>query len=75
MSDAPQDESRPYSNIRDFLGYLVGKRVVDITQQDKEDWEERGESFIQIMFEDGSFVQFMNVEGFYDSGEQFSSNT
>jgi hypothetical protein len=49
-----------YATIRDkeFLGDLIGKRVVDITQHDEDEWSETGESYIMLMFEDGLFVKF-----------------
>lgn len=43
-----------FSNIRDILGELIGKRLVDITQHD--DAEE--DSFVELMFEDGLYLKF-----------------
>lgn len=42
-----------YSNVRDFLGGLVGKRVLDVSQHDREEFAETRQSYIMLMFEDG----------------------
>lgn len=47
-----------YSNIRDIIGGIIGKRVLDVTQHDKEEFESGTESYVQIMFEDGQWVKF-----------------
>lgn len=46
-----------YSNIRELLGDVIGRTVVDITQHDKEQFEEEG-SFVQLHFDDGSYLKF-----------------
>jgi hypothetical protein len=57
-----------YANIRDILGHLVGKRIVDITQHDKEDFEADGRSFVCLMFDDGNTATFyVGEEGFSHS--------
>lgn len=66
MSESSK-EYEGYSTIRKVLGHMIGKRIVDVTQHDQEDWDERGESFIQLMLEDGSYVKFMDVKELYDS--------
>lgn len=54
------DSEEVYSNIRhpDMLGPFIGKRVVDITQHDKDEWEETQQSYVQLHFEDGSYIKF-----------------
>lgn len=47
-----------YATIRDILGPLIGLTLVDVSQHDKEDWEERGEAFVFLLFSDGSSVKF-----------------
>lgn len=42
-------------NIRDILGSLIGQRVLDISQHDPEDI---GDSFVQLMFENGKSLKF-----------------
>ena len=58
MSDAP------YANIRILLGTLIGQKLIDITQHDREEWEEDQESYVHLMFEDGSSVKFFTPQGF-----------
>jgi hypothetical protein len=47
-----------YSTIRELLGPLIGKTLVDVSQHDEEDFKERGEAFVCLMFDDGSTVTF-----------------
>lgn len=49
---------RVYSNIREIIGELIGKRLIDITQHDKDEWEATREWYVMLMFEDGSYLQF-----------------
>jgi hypothetical protein len=55
-----------YSTIRDLLGSLIGKTLVDVSQHDQEDWELEGESFVVLMFSDGSSVKFYTGERAFD---------
>ena len=52
----PEDEDG-YSNIRGFLGELIGARVIDISQHDREDWDENHESYVMLMFDNGRYVK------------------
>jgi len=62
------DEEEIHANIRSILGPLIGRKLLDITQHDNA--EEEG-SFIQLHFDDGSYLKFPigeagfqhNVEG------------
>jgi hypothetical protein len=47
-----------YSNIRQILGPCIGKRVVEITQHDEAEWKENHDSYVMLMFEDGSTLKF-----------------
>src|SRR6185295_1605977 len=47
-----------YSNIREILGDFVGKKLLDITQHDIEEYQDGNESFVMLMFEDGSWIKF-----------------
>lgn len=60
-----------YANIREVLKNFIGKRLVDITQHDKEDWERDHNSFVCLMFEDGHTMTFpVGDEGFSHSEEE-----
>lgn len=61
-----------YANIREALGEFIGKRVVDITQHDADEWEQTRRAYILLLFEDGSVIKFwQGDEGFttYKPGE------
>ncbi len=47
-----------YSNIRQILGNAIGRRIVDITQHDKEDFDQDGKCFVMFMLEDGHYIRF-----------------
>lgn len=47
----------PYSNIRNIIGELIGKRVLEITQHDPEYFERTGRSFVDLMFESGDVLR------------------
>lgn len=51
-----------YANIREILGSLIGRVLVDITQHDKEEFDEEG-SFIQFHFDDGGYVKIPVGDG------------
>jgi hypothetical protein len=48
-------------NIRELIGHLIGKRLLDISQQDPEQLE-TDDPFIQLMFEDGNTLTFFVLE-------------
>lgn len=50
-------ENENYSNIREILGHLIGKRIEDISQHDQEDFEVEG-SFVMLMLEGGDYLKF-----------------
>lgn len=62
----PDDEA--YSTIRDVLGWIVGQKVVDVTQHDAEEFQESGQSHVMLMFENGRTLKFfVGDDGFaYD---------
>lgn len=49
-----------YANIRDaeLLGPFVGQRIVDITQHDKDEYEETRQAYIALHFENGQTLKF-----------------
>ena len=67
--DEPTSEDG-YANIRGFLGYLIGKRLVDITQHSLAEWNANGEGYVMLAFEDGSWIKFSLCErGYFDHAE------
>lgn len=53
MADQPDGT---YANVRDFLGFLIGTRVVDITQQDPDEWQEERRSYVVLHFDNGGTI-------------------
>ena len=49
-----------YANIRDLeaLGPLLGQRIVEITQHDKDEWQETGRAYVMLHFENGMSLKF-----------------
>ena len=66
------DAEETYANVREFIGHLIGKRIIDITQQDKDEWEESGQAYIMFMFDDGNYFKvFIGDEGIdYSSDDE-----
>ena len=58
-----------YANIRDFLGSYVGARLVDVTQQDREEFDETGEAYVMLHFDNGLSMRFVIGDGGFDSEE------
>jgi hypothetical protein len=55
---ASDDES--YANIRQegFLGKYIGKRLVDITQHDEDEYQQTQKAYVLLMFEEGMWIKF-----------------
>lgn len=67
--------SGQFGNIRQILGVLIGKRVVDITQHDPEEFDETKQCFIQFHFDNGDYVKiYVGSEGFTHSCEEDSDD-
>lgn len=67
MADEPKPDEI-YSNIRQILNWAIGQKIVDITQHDKDEWEETKQAYVMIMLENGKWIKFMiGDEGFIDS--------
>jgi len=47
-----------YANIREILGEFVGRTIIDITQQDEDEFRETGEAYVMLHFDDGSYMKF-----------------
>jgi hypothetical protein len=59
-----EDEEVSWDNIRDIIGYLVGRKVVDITQTDMDDVRRGEPDEVEILFDDGSTLAFPAGVGF-----------
>lgn len=60
-------------NIRDIIGFAIGKTVVDITQSDEEELMDGEDPYVMFMFDDGSFlkVAIIGLESFNsETGEE-----
>lgn len=55
MSDETEGE---YSNIRSLLGEFIGRRVVDITQHDEDEFKENGACYVALHFDNGGTITF-----------------
>jgi hypothetical protein len=54
-----------YTNIRQILGSLIGHVLVDITQHDKDEFEETRQSYVQFHFDNGEYVKIpISEDGF-----------
>ena len=47
-----------YANIRQMLGFVIGRRVVDVLQQDEDEWNDTSQAYVELLFDDGSRVCF-----------------
>lgn len=47
----------PYVTVRKLFGSFIGDRILDITQQDEDDFKRDGEAFIQFFFESGRAIK------------------
>ena len=66
MSDDNEQEGE-YANIRheNLLAPFIGQRVVEITQHDREEWEETKQSYFALHFENGYTLKVpIGDEGF-----------
>jgi hypothetical protein len=54
-----------YSNVREMLGGFIGKRIAEITQHDEDEWAEDQLSYVQLHFEDGSYLKFYIMDDDY----------
>lgn len=55
--EQPQPQPPPdgnYSNIREVLGALIGRTVIEITQHDKDEWKETKQSYFCLHFDNGA---------------------
>lgn len=52
------EQAQDLGNARDFLGCLIGKTIVDITQMDEAEWMDGDMPYIMLMMDDGSYCKF-----------------
>jgi hypothetical protein len=54
------DDDDGYQNVRDpeVFGPLIGERVVDVTQHDRDEWDENRVSYVCLHFGNGMVVKF-----------------
>lgn len=54
-----------YANIREILAPVLGQRLLDITQHDKDEFAEDGQCYVCFHFENGATVTFpVDEDGF-----------
>jgi hypothetical protein len=54
-----------YANIRDFLGHLVGRTVVHVSQHDEDEFEQTQQAYVMLLFDCGDYVKFpVGEDGF-----------
>lgn len=72
MNSRPEEDS--YVNIRDILGHYIGCQLVDISQHDREDWDQGMDSYVLLLFSNGGRVKFIiQDQGFqFDTKEQLA---
>lgn len=61
-----------FANIREIIGHFIGRTIVEITQHDRDEWDEYGEAYVQLHFQDGSHLKFWTEErgfSFYEPDE------
>ena len=55
--EAKEDE--PLTTIRDLIGGFIGKKVVDISQHDEDEWIAGEPPYITLIFEDFTMLKFL----------------
>jgi len=51
-------KARVANNIRELIGHLIGKRLIEITSEDEEDRVAGRDRFVTLMFDDGNTATF-----------------
>jgi hypothetical protein len=46
-----------YSNVREFLGHLIGRRIEDVTQHDEDEFAETRQAYVMLLLEGGHYLQ------------------
>jgi hypothetical protein len=52
-----------HMNVRDFMGTFIGKRVLDITQNDDDEFDPNDPetAYIELLFEDGGRARIFTI--------------
>jgi len=51
-----------YVTIREHMGRFIGRRVVEITQHDEDEYLDTGRAYVMLMFDDGATLKFPLTE-------------
>lgn len=51
-----------FSTVRHYMGHLIGRRIVDLTQHDEDDWIESGKGFVMLLLEGGQWLKLVQPE-------------
>ena len=54
-----EDNNFSPENIRDVIGGVIGKTVVEVTQMDPEEWQDGEDPYIMLMFSDGGTLKLV----------------
>lgn len=57
----PSPDAR-FSTVRHYLGHLIGRRIIDLTQHDEDDWIETGKGFVMLLLEGGQWLKLVQPE-------------
>jgi len=64
------ENEQQYATIRQIIGSVIGRRIVDVTQQDQDEWDETRQAYVMLHLDDGSSLKFpVGDEGFEHDGE------
>jgi hypothetical protein len=64
-------DNHEYATIRQIIGSVIGRRIVDVTQQDKDEWEQTRQAYVMLHLDDGTSLKFpIGDEGFELDGEE-----
>lgn len=47
-----------YATVRELLGCILGRTVVEVTQHDEDEFMETGQAYISMHFDNGTVVTF-----------------
>lgn len=60
------DDGTPFANVREFLGFLIGQTLVDITQHDRDEWVESRAAYVVLHFAGGGTITIPVTEAGFD---------
>ena len=60
-----EEEDELYATARVILGRFIGKKLLDVSQHDADEYKEEGAAYVYLLFEDGLSLKFpIDDEGF-----------